>query len=133
MKNKSNIGCALIALAGVFMLGIIGIGSIFLSDNVTEEPAQIEKIQPVGMGAEFLADPGNIEHGKGVAEINVLNSEANLNNGLSNAAEDFGSAAETFSFAFLFKEVGAVVIGLTAVIGIISVFWLLGNSESRYG
>ena len=133
MKNKSNIGCALIVLAFVFILGAIGIGSIFLNAQVTEEPAQIEKIQPVGMGAEFLADPGNIEHGKGVAEINVLNSEANLNNGLSNAAEDFGSAAETFSFAFLFKEVGAVVIGLTAVIGIISVFWLLGNSESRYG
>ena len=133
MKNKSNIGCALIALAGVFMLGIIGIGAIFLSDSVTEEPAQIGKIQPVTMSAEFLANSYNIEHGKGVAEINVLNSEANLNNGLSNAAEDFGSAAETFSFAFLFKEVGAVVIGLTAVIGIISVFWLLGNSESRYG
>ena len=133
MKNKSNIGCALIVLAFVFILGAIGIGSIFLNAQVTEEPAQIGKIQPVTMSAEFLANSYNIEHGKGVAEINVLNSEANLNNGLSNAAEDFGSAAETFSFAFLFKEVGAVVIGLTAVIGIISVFWLLGNSESRYG
>ena len=133
MNKQGNIFVAFMFLFVVIAIGIIIIAALLGQASTTEEPAQIGKIQPVTMSAEFLANSYNIEHGKGVAEINVLNSEANLNNGLSNAAEDFGSAAETFSFAFLFKEVGAVVIGLTAVIGIISVFWLLGNSESRYG
>ena len=120
MNKQGNIFVAFMFLFVVVAIGIIIIAALLGQASTTEEPAQIGKIQPVAIGAEFLADPDNIEHAKGVAEVNVMNSEANLNNGMSNAAEDVGSAVETFAFGFLVDRIGSIFIGILAVVGIIA-------------
>ena len=72
MNKQGNIFVAFMFLFVVIAIGIIIIAALLGQAATTEEPAQIGKIQPVAIGAEFLADPGNIEHAKGVAEVNEL-------------------------------------------------------------
>lgn len=109
-----------LVLLGVWLIGAILIGSVIATQSVVvDESEQISKVQPVVVP---VISPDTIEYAQDVAEYNKIQSEANLNNGISNAAEDVGSAVEVFAFTALFQQITGVFIAIFFVGGIL---WLL--------